>query len=127
MQSYPAFADTHQREIIALIRELVECESPSFDAAAVNGFVELIADKLAGFGKVKTFPGGRFGKNLRCEFTLPGRKKDGQLLALGHSDTVCALGTLKQMPFREAYGRLWGPGVRGRSSASPRLRSSAAA
>src|SRR5258708_2931740 len=111
MQSYPAFADTHQREIIALIRELVECESPSFDAAAVNRFVDLIGDKLAGFGKVKTLPGGRFGKNLRCEFTLPGRKKDGQLLALGHSDTVWSLGTLQQMPFREADGRLWGPGV----------------
>src|SRR5258708_38028347 len=111
MQAFLAFARAHEHEIIALIRELVECESPSFDAAAVNRFVELIGDKLAGFGKVKTFPGGRFGKNLRCEFTLPGRKKDGQLLALGHSDTVWPLGTLQHMPFRQADGRLWGPGV----------------
>ncbi len=111
MESYLSFARAHEREIIALIRELVECESPSFDTAAVNRFVELIADKLASFGKVKTFPGGRFGKNLRCEFRLPGRKKDGQLLALGHSDTVWSIGTLQQMPFREADGRLWGPGV----------------
>jgi glutamate carboxypeptidase len=111
MRSYLAFARARERDIITLIRELVQCESPSFDAAAVNRFVELIGDKLAGLGKVKTFPGGRFGKNLRCEFTLPGRKKDGQLLALGHSDTVWALGTLKHMPFRQSDGRLWGPGV----------------
>ena len=32
-------------------------------------------------------------------------------MALGHSDTVWPLGTLKIMPFREAEGRLWGPGV----------------
>jgi glutamate carboxypeptidase len=30
---------------------------------------------------------------------------------LGHSDTVWTLGTLRTMPFREAQGRLWGPGV----------------
>jgi glutamate carboxypeptidase len=42
---------------------------------------------------------------------LPGRKKTGQVLALGHSDTVWPMGTLRNMPFREAGGRLWGPGV----------------
>jgi glutamate carboxypeptidase len=33
------------------------------------------------------------------------------VLALGHSDTVWPVGTLRNMPFREADGRLWGPGV----------------
>ncbi len=111
MRSLLAFAAAHEREIVQLIRELVECESPSFDAAAVNRFVDLAGEKLNAMGKVRTLPDGRFGKNLRCEFTLPGRKKDGQVLALGHSDTVWELGTLKSMPFRQADGRLWGPGV----------------
>src|ERR1051326_2723057 len=111
MQSYLDFARAHEGEIIALIQKLVECESPSFDASAVDRFVQLMADRLAGAGKVKTVPGGRFGKILRCEFTLPGRKKEGQVLALGHSDTVWSMGTLKGMPFRKAEGRLWGPGV----------------
>ena len=35
----------------------------------------------------------------------------GRFLALGHSDTVWPLGTLRAMPFRQAEGRLWGPGV----------------
>ncbi len=111
MRSLLAFAAAREREIARLIRELVECESPSFDAAAVNRFVDLVGDRLSAMGNVRTLPGGRFGKNLRCEFRLPGRKKDGQLLALGHSDTVWELGTLKGMPFRQADGRLWGPGV----------------
>lgn len=111
MESYLGFARARERDIIALIRKMVECESPSFDSAAVNRFNQLVADTVAGAAKVKTLAGGRFGKILRCEFTLPGRKKDGQVLALGHSDTVWSMGTLKEMPFRQAEGRLWGPGV----------------
>ncbi|HLJ45852.1 MAG TPA: M20 family metallopeptidase [Bryobacteraceae bacterium] len=111
MQSFLSYAQAHQRDIIKLIRDFVECESPSFDAAAVNRFVDLVASKVAGEARVRTLPGGRFGKILRCEFALPGRKRDGQLLALGHSDTVWSMGTLAGMPFRNSQGRLWGPGV----------------
>lgn len=107
-----AFARSKQSELVALIRDLVECESPSDHPPSVNRFVELLASKLDG-AKVRTFPGGRFGRHLRAEFTLPGarRRRDGWILALGHSDTVWPLGTLAQMPFREKSGRLWGPGV----------------
>src|SRR5579884_1581707 len=111
MRRFLASARGHKNGIVALTREMVLCESPSFDAAAVNRFVELVADKVAGEAKVRTLPGGAFGKHLRCEFTLPGSKKDGRLLELGHSDTVWELGTLRTMPFRQAEGRLWGPGV----------------
>jgi glutamate carboxypeptidase len=106
-----SYAQSKQNDIIALLREMVECESPSDDAAAVDRFVDLIGDKVSGIAKVKTFPGGTFGRHLQCEFDLPGRKKTGQVLALGHSDTVWPLGTLRTMPFRQADGRLWGPGV----------------
>jgi glutamate carboxypeptidase len=97
--------------MIALIRRMVECESPSDDRAAVDRFVDLVSDSVSGYANLRTSRGGRFGRILRCEFSLPGKKKSGQILALGHSDTVWPLGTLPQMPFREAEGRLWGPGV----------------
>jgi glutamate carboxypeptidase len=97
--------------MMALIRQLVECESPSDDAAAVNRFVELVADTVTPFARVKTLPGGRFGRHLTAEMALPGRRKHGQILVLGHSDTVWPLGTLRSMPFRQEKGRLWGPGV----------------
>ena len=106
-----SYLSTQERAIAALLRQFVECESPSDDPAAVNRFVELVSDTAAPMARVKTHPGGKFGKHLLCEVQLPGRKKTGQVLALGHSDTVWPIGTLRTMPFREADGRLWGPGV----------------
>ena len=106
-----SYVQSKQNDLITLIREMVECESPSDDAAAVNRFVDLVAVRVAGLGNVQTFPGGRFGKHMQIEFLLPGLKKSGQILALGHSDTVWPMGTLKVMPFKQEKGRLWGPGV----------------
>jgi glutamate carboxypeptidase len=100
-----------QDAMVALIRQFVECESPSDNAAAVNRFVQLIADTVAPFARARTISGGAFGKHLVCEAQLPGGRKRGQILALGHSDTVWPMGTLRSMPFRQADGRLWGPGV----------------
>ena len=77
------------------IRQFVECESPSDDPSAVNRFVELVSDTRAPMARVKTHAGGKFGKHLVCEMHLPGRKKTGQVLALGHSDTVWPMGTLR--------------------------------
>ena len=49
-----SYIQDQQPAIIALIRQFVECESPSDDAAAVNRFVELVSDTVAPFAKVKT-------------------------------------------------------------------------
>jgi glutamate carboxypeptidase len=106
-----AYARSKQNDIVSLIRELVECESPSDSPLNVNRFVDLFSSRVEGIAKVKTFRGGSFGRHMLCEFRLPGRKKQGQILALGHSDTVWPVGTLKSMPFRQEQGRLWGPGA----------------
>src|SRR5258706_585995 len=113
MDRFLRYARQKQKDIIALTRELVECESPSDDRDSVNRFVELMADQVSSIANIRTFPGGKFGEHLRCEFLLPGPKKreSKHILALGHSDTVWTRGTLRSMPFREAKGRLWGPGV----------------
>lgn len=105
-----SYAQSKQSDIITFLRELVECESPSDDPAAVNRLVDLFTARVADIAKVTAFTRGPFGRHLRCEFDLRGDKK-GQILALGHSDTVWPLGTLRSMPFREAEGRLWGPGI----------------
>ncbi len=111
MHRFLEYARGVEASIVGGIREMAECESPSDDPAAVNRFVDLIAARVEGLADVQTFPGGLFGRHMRCEFRLPGAKKEGQILALGHSDTVWPLGTLAHMPFRQADGRLWGPGV----------------
>jgi glutamate carboxypeptidase len=107
MDSFLRYAREHQREMIDTIREFVECESPSGDAHAVKRFVDILVARAGREVRARRYPGG----HLRIEFDLPGKRKSGQILALGHSDTVWPLGTLGTMPFREQRGRLWGPGV----------------
>ena len=106
-----SYARRRQGDIVALIRHFVECESPSDTPEAVDRFVELVSDTVAPFAKVKTVKGLRFGRQLTVSPVLPGKRKQGQVLALGHSDTVWPMGTLRSMPFRQEDGRLWGPGV----------------
>jgi glutamate carboxypeptidase len=111
MHPFLAYAQSKQSSIIALIRELVECESPSDDPASVDRFVHLLVSKLDNYTKVRTPSGGRFGHHMRCEFNFGRKPRDGDILVLAHSDTVWPLGTLARMPFRRKDGRLWGPGV----------------
>jgi len=111
MDPFLAITSRQQSAIIDTIRRFVECESPSDDRAAVNRHVDQICDLLGGEAKLTRKKGGSYGDHLLVEFKLPGRKKDGQILALGHTDTVYPLGILKTMPWRQADGRLWGPGV----------------
>jgi glutamate carboxypeptidase len=93
------------------LRALVEAESPSDDKAAVDAVARL----AAGFaeacgGRVKLHKQKHFGNVLEVRFG-PARSRRKPILLLGHLDTVWPLGTLKTMPWREAGGRFYGPGV----------------
>ena len=93
------------------LRELVEVESPSEDKAAVDRAGELVAgwaEELG--GKVRRHRQKAFGDVLELRFG-PARSKRGRVLMLGHLDTVWPMGTLARMPWREAEGKFWGPGV----------------
>ena len=107
MDQLLSYAKQKQKDIIALTRKLVECESPSDSPEAIRRFVDLFAGKVADIADCKRVAGG----HLQCTFRLPGKNKTGQVMALGHSDTVYPLGTLAKMPFRQSKDRLWGPGV----------------
>lgn len=110
MHSYLRYAAEKQAEIAGLIREMVKCESPSDVPRAVNRMAELLVERTSEIGTAERVKAPGFGDHVRIECDL-GDAKEGQMLAIGHSDTVWPMGTLEQMPFREAEGRLWGPGV----------------
>jgi glutamate carboxypeptidase len=100
----------------ARLRELVEVESPSEDKVGVDRAGELVlgwAEELG--GKVKRHRQKAFGDVLEIRFgvALRGTARGGvgRVLLLGHLDTVWPMGTLAKMPWREAEGKLWGPGV----------------
>lgn len=102
-----SWARRNQPKLIQLIREFVECESPSDSPEALRKFMRLLGAAASDIAVVRTAP----NRALICKFKLPGAGKRGQVLALGHADTVWPKGTLANMPYRRGQGRLWGPGV----------------
>jgi glutamate carboxypeptidase len=103
--------ETKREWIRSNLRDLVCQESPSEDRVAVNSanaMVEHFAGDLGGRGK--RHKQRDFGDILEIRFGSP-RSTRKPILLLGHLDTVWPLGTLRTMPWREADGRYWGPGV----------------
>jgi glutamate carboxypeptidase len=93
------------------LQELVQQESPSEDRQAVNAAMALAEHSARERGaRIKRHKQREFGDVLEIRFG-PSRSKQKPVLLLGHLDTVWPLGTLQKMPWREADGRYWGPGV----------------
>ncbi len=93
-----------------LLRQFVECESPSHDKALVDKFGRMVAAEFEKLGGTANFyPQQDFGGILQIDFLDGSRNKP--VLLLGHLDTVYEEGTLNQMPCRVSGGRMFGPGV----------------
>ncbi|HWG59703.1 MAG TPA: M20 family metallopeptidase [Candidatus Acidoferrales bacterium] len=104
-----------EKEIIALLGKFVACESPSGDKAAVDRFGEIVAREWRSRGaSVHIFRQRERGNHVRAEIS-PGHGEfaggAGQIMVLGHLDTVYPMGTIRSMPFRLSRGRAWGPGT----------------
>jgi len=105
-----SYLETRQPAMIQSIRHMVEMESPSHHKKSVDLLGERLAEAFREIGgEVQFHRGGKFGAHLQVDFAS--NAKRSPVLLLGHFDTVWDLGTLATMPFREADGRLWGPGV----------------
>jgi glutamate carboxypeptidase len=108
-----AGARRKQAACLDLLRQLVLAESPSDDKAAVDACAALAAAHAKELGgRVKLHRRRGFGDVLEVRFGSRSKKDAPRpILLLGHLDTVWPVGTLKQMPFRVADGRVWGPGT----------------
>jgi len=112
-----------ERAMVQLLGRFVRCESPSGYKAAVDRFGAMVAREWRRRGaRVKILRQRLRGDHLRVEMAAQARRdfgrRDGsadrdygQILVLGHLDTVYPIGTLAKMPFRVAGGRAWGPGT----------------
>jgi glutamate carboxypeptidase len=98
--------------MLAGLKPWVECESPTFDAAAVNRMMRLAARELALMGaRVETIPSRMgFGDCVRASFPHPNPTAPG-ILVMGHLDTVHPMGTLTHLPWKREGNRQYGPGV----------------
>lgn len=105
-----AAAKSRLPKMIALVRRLVEQESPSFNKPAVDALGRMLAREFEQRGaKVKLHRAASFGDHLQADFA--GARGGQPVMLLGHIDTVYDVGTLSGMPWREERGRLCGPGV----------------
>jgi glutamate carboxypeptidase len=97
--------------MLAGVRRWVECESPTWDASAVNRIMQIVAEELRALGAAVEVVSGRldFGDCLKAGFAVDGDVPG--ILILGHLDTVHPVGTLAELPFRRDGVRCYGPGL----------------
>lgn len=91
----------------SLLKKLVETESPSSNKDAVDRMGEIVADEARRLGaEIEIVPVMDAGNHIIARW---GGK--GGILLMCHMDTVFPIGTLEKMPYREADGKVYGPGV----------------
>ncbi len=98
-----------------LVGRFVRIESSSYDRAGVNRLVDALATEWKKRGarveRIRPAGAAERGDVLRCELAPGPGAATGQILVLGHTDTVYERGTLDHMPFRIGRGRAYGPGT----------------
>lgn len=105
------FLRGRQVEMVRLLEKFVRCESPSFNKEAVDRMGEIVAAEWQKRGaQVRVLRQVKRGNHVRAEISA-GNGRAGQLMVLGHIDTVYPFGTLSTMPFHVSGGRAWGPGT----------------
>jgi glutamate carboxypeptidase len=91
---------------------LVRAESPSTEKGPADSCARLIAAEWRKrHVRVELFQQKTRGAHIRVTLHSNATKPCGQLLVLGHYDTVYASSTLAKMPFRVTGGRAFGPGT----------------
>ena len=99
-------------EMISALRRFVVCESPSLEKVAADRCCGVIASEWKKRNvRVERLPREDRGDLLRITWWPHKSRPQGQLLVLGHYDTVYATGALAKMPFRLSGGKAYGPGT----------------
>jgi glutamate carboxypeptidase len=102
-----------QPDIEQLIKTLVEIESPSGDEAGSRAVVdELVhaANEVGCVDSVERRGVSGFGEHLVLR-SFSEFQNQGQILLIGHTDTVHERGSVEQRPWHKDGFRIYGPGV----------------
>lgn len=104
---------SRQGEMIQLLKELVNRESPTQDKKAVDICSHFLVEEFKKLGcQVNRWPQKEIGDfYLLKYFGQLKNKKQKPLLILTHIDTVWPVGKINQMPFYISGERIYGPGV----------------
>jgi glutamate carboxypeptidase len=98
--------------MLSTLRKFVVAESPSLEKGPSDRCCGIIAAEWHKRGvRVERLAQKHRGDHLRITWWPRKSRPAGQLLVLGHYDTVYSTGTLRKMPFRVAGGKAYGPGI----------------
>jgi glutamate carboxypeptidase len=102
-----------QEEMLSGLCRWVACESPTFDAAAMERMLDLAARDLALLGaRIERIPGRLgFAGCVRARFPHAAPEGAPGVLVLAHLDTVHPVGTLERLPIRRDGNRCYGPAI----------------
>jgi len=99
-------------KMLSALRNFVLAESPSLEKAPADRCCAIVAAAWRKRGaRVERLPQKHRGDHLRITWQSQKSRTAGQLLVLGHYDTVYATGALAKMPFRISAGKVRGPGT----------------
>ncbi len=105
-----AWLSDKEGAMLALLEELVNLDSGSYDKAGVDAVGERLRRFLNEQGiATVTIPNEAYGDVLRAGVAGGGSNKP--VVLMGHRDTVFPKGEAERRPFRVEAGRAYGPGV----------------
>jgi glutamate carboxypeptidase len=100
------------QDMLGVLRQFVTSESPSLEKNAADHCCGLVAAEWwKRDARVERLAQKHRGDHLRITYWPQKSSPAGQLLVLGHYDTVYSTGTLRKMPFRVSAGKAYGPGT----------------
>jgi glutamate carboxypeptidase len=107
-----AWLASRKDAMVALLREMVDTDSGSYDKAGVDRAGQVLARFHEQNGlSVEIVPDSRFGDAVRARLPNPAANDQRPVLLLGHRDTVFPQGEPTRRPFTIKGGRAYGPGV----------------
>src|ERR1700728_1098210 len=96
-----AWLGSQQDAMVALLRDMVDIDSGSYNKAGIDAVGAVVRQFLEGHGlTVETLPQSRHGDCLRA--TIPGEASGntgGNIVLMGHRDTVFPDGEAGRRPF----------------------------
>src|SRR6267154_724237 len=99
-------------QMLATLRKFVLAQSPSLEKAPADHCCAIVATEWSKRSvHVERVSQKDRGDHLRITCTPETARSSGQLLVLGHYDTVYASGALATIPYRVSGGKAYGPGT----------------
>jgi glutamate carboxypeptidase len=109
MKKYLNFLQHEEENILNMIKQIVEMESPTSNKALNDKLADTLKDIFEQYtgGKAEIIEDQQYGNHLKGYFG----KGEEQILLVGHFDTVHPVGLLKRNPFKIEDGKAYGPGI----------------